>query len=77
MQCDTAPSQQLKFTADPKVSNTELRLRAVSHCAESNFSNFEFEYLRETEVLSKTILAYLSGAQMGLIHEIKIWQKIS
>ena len=38
-------------------------------CAESNFSNFKFEYLRENEFLRKTILACLSGAQMGLIHE--------
>ena len=32
-------------------------------------SNLEFEYLRENEFLSKTILACLSGAQMGSIHE--------
>ena len=38
-------------------------------CAESNFSNFKFEYLRENEFLRKTILACLSGAQMGSIHE--------
>ena len=38
-------------------------------CAESNFSNFKFEYLRENEFLSKTILACLSGAQVGSIHE--------
>ena len=31
--------------------------------------NFKFEYLRENEFLSKTILACLSGAQMGSIHE--------
>ena len=35
------------------------------------------KYLREKEFLSKTILAYLSGVQMGLIHEIKKYQKIS
>ena len=29
------------------------------------------EYLRENELLSKTILAYFSGAQMATIHEIK------
>ena len=46
-----------------------FRLCTVSHCAESNFSNFEFEYLRENKFLSKTILACLSGAQMSLIHE--------
>ena len=40
-------------------------------CAESNFSNFKFEYLRENEFLRKTILACLSGAQMGSIHENK------
>ena len=38
-------------------------------CAESNFSNFKFQYLRENEFLRKTILACLSGAQMGLINE--------
>ena len=36
---------------------------------ESNFSNFKFEYLPESEFLRKTILACLSGAQMGPIHE--------
>ena len=39
--------------------------------AESNFPNFKFEYLRENEFLRKTILACLSGAQMGLINEKK------
>ena len=34
-----------------------------------NVSNFKFEYLCENEFLRKTILACLSGAQMGLIHE--------
>ena len=29
----------------------------------------KFEYLRENEFLRKTILACLSGAQMGSIHE--------
>ena len=38
-------------------------------CAELIFSNFKFEYLRENEFLRKTILACLSGAQMGSIHE--------
>ena len=38
-------------------------------CAELNFSNFKFEYLRENEFLRKTILACLSGAQMGSIPE--------
>ena len=38
-------------------------------CAESNFSKLKFEYLRENEFLRKTILACLSGAQMGLINE--------
>ena len=41
-------------------------------CAESNFWNFTFEYLRENELLRKTILACLSGAQMGSIYEKKI-----
>ena len=40
--------------------------------AESNFSNLKFEYLRENEFLRKTILACLSEAQMGSIHEKKI-----
>ena len=31
--------------------------------------NFEFEYLHENEFLSKTILACLSGALDGSIHE--------
>ena len=35
------------------------------------------EYLHENELLSKTILACLSGAQMASIHEIKKFQKIS
>ena len=38
-------------------------------CADSNFSNFKFEYLRKNKFLRKTILACLSGAQMGSIHE--------
>ena len=38
-------------------------------CAESNFSNFTFEYLREKEFLRKTSLVCLTGAQMGSIHE--------
>ena len=33
------------------------------------------EYLRENELLSKTILAFLPGAQMASIHEIKKCQK--
>ena len=36
---------------------------------ESYFLNFKFEYLCENEFLRKTILACLSGAQMGSIHE--------
>ena len=39
-------------------------------CAESNFSNFEFEY-RENELKKTHILACLSGAQIGSIHEKK------
>ena len=45
-------------------------------CAESNFSNFKFEYLRENKFLRKTILACFSGAQMGLINE-KNWVRKS
>ena len=37
-------------------------------CAESNFSNFKFEYLRRNDFFRKTILACLLWAQMGLIH---------
>ena len=44
-------------------------------CAESNFSSFKFEYLRENELLRKTILASLSGDQMGLINEKNSVQK--
>ena len=44
-------------------------LRAVLACAESSLSNFKFKYLRENEFLRKTILACLSGDQMGLINE--------
>ena len=35
------------------------------------------EYLRKNEFVGKTFLACLSGARMGLIHEIKKCQKIS
>ena len=41
-------------------------------CAESNFSNFKFEYLRENDFLIKTLFACLSGAQMSFINEKKI-----
>ena len=44
-------------------------------CAESNFLNFKFEYLRENEFLRKTILACLSGDQMGSINEKNRGQK--
>ena len=38
-------------------------------CAESNFLKFKLEYLCENEFLRKTILACLSGAQMGSINK--------
>ena len=38
------------------------------HIAESNFSNFVIEYFGEIETELETILACLSGAQMGLNH---------
>ena len=38
-------------------------------CLESNFLNFKFKYFRENEFLRKTILACISGTQMGSIHE--------
>ena len=44
-------------------------------CVESNFSKFKFEYLRENEFLRKTILACLSGDQMGSINEKNRGQK--
>ena len=44
-------------------------------CAESNFLNFKFEYLRKNEFLRKTILACLSGDQMGSINEKNRGQK--
>ena len=53
------------------VSFLKVKLCAVIACAESNFSNFKFEYLRENECLRKTILACLSGTQMGSINEKK------
>ena len=66
------------------VSLRRVRLRAVLYCVESDSAQANTaqirifrEYLRENEFLSKTILACLSGAQMGSIHEIKKWQKIS
>ena len=43
-------------------------------CAESDSEWSQIvihEYLCENELLSKTILACLSGTQMALIHEIK------
>ena len=36
---------------------------------EVDFLNFEFEYLSENEFLCKTILACLTGVQMGSIYE--------
>ena len=47
----------------------KFRIRSVLVCAESNFSNFKFEYLHKNEFLRKTILAYLSGTQMGSINK--------
>ena len=35
------------------------------HTTESNFLNFEIEYLGEIETEFENILAFLSGAQMG------------
>ena len=43
------------------------------HTAESNFSNFEIEYLGEIETEFENTLACLSGAQMGSNHE-KNWR---
>ena len=38
--------------------------------AELNFWNCNFEYFRENKFLRKTLLACLSGAQMGSIHSL-------
>ena len=53
----------------------KFQLRAVLACAELNVSNFICEYLRENEFLRKIILACLSKAQMGSIHEKNRGQK--
>ena len=58
-----------------RASFKKNRLRAVLACAESNFLKFKFEYLRKNEFLRKTILACLSGDQMGLINEKNRGQK--
>ena len=50
----------------------KFRLCAALACEESNFLNLKFEYLCKIEFLRKTILACLSGAQMGSIHEKQI-----
>ena len=70
-----APNKQskmvlLKNSFSRRYSRNQW-LRAVLACAESNFSNFKFEYLRENKFLRKTILVCLSGAQMGSIKENK------
>ena len=44
-------------------------------CAESNFSNFKFEYLCKNKFLRKAKLACLSGDQMGLIIKKNIGKK--
>ena len=41
----------------------------MRHTAESNFSNFEIEYLGEIETEFENSLACLSGAQIGSNHE--------
>ena len=48
-----------------------------SSLANTERSRLFCKYLRENELLSKTISAWLSGAQMASIHEIKKCQKIS
>ena len=71
MQANTARSQTPhRLTLRGVLPGTILSLQAsVLACVESNFSYFQFEYLRENEFLTKTILACLSGAQMGSINE--------
>ena len=51
---------------------------SISDSAQANTaeSHIFCEYLCENEVLSKTILAYLSGAQIASIYEIKKGKKI-
>ena len=53
-----------------KLSNTarSLTLRSITLLG-VEFLNFEFEYHCKNEFLSKTIIAYLSGAQIGKIRE--------
>ena len=46
-------------------------------CAESNFFNFKFEYLRENKFLRQTILAYLLGTQRGSIHKNSVQAKFA
>ena len=77
-----APNEQskivlLKSSFSRRYSQNQW-LRAVLACAESDSpqantarSRIFCEFLRENKLLSKTILACLSGAQMASIHEIK------
>ena len=71
----SAPDKQAKMALlKDSFSRRYLRnkwLRAVLAFAESNVSNWKFEYLRENKFLNLTIFACLSGAQLGWIHIIK------
>ena len=53
-------------------------MNALTRVVDYGYTGYIFrEYLCENELLSKTILAYLSGAQKASIHEIKKMPKIS
>ena len=52
--------------------NISTPRRLLKHCAELNFSNLKFEYLRENEFESKTVLSCLLWASVGSINEKKI-----
>ena len=49
--CELLQNSPTFFVSFFKVK--KVQLRAVLACAESNFSNFKFEYLREKEFFKK------------------------
>ena len=46
-------------------------------CADTQFSSFAIEYLRENETFRKTVFACSYGAQVEYIRKEKKWSKIS
>ena len=52
-----------------------LSVQATYYCAESDFSNIKFEYLRENRFFRKAILACFSGPRWVGFMEIKKCQK--